>query len=272
MEDYNNLNLSALVDVHVHSTFSHDGEDEPEILYKHAEKLGLGGICFTEHGDYKPQLEHAGYFSYEHFNSTLHKLKKSRNDKRPLLLQGLEFSEPHIYPQDFSRINQLDLDMITGAVHWVEGIFVGEDKILNKLSKRELFDRYYDKIIAMVEFGGFDVLSHLQFPARYHGSAPHLQGKLEKILKMIIEKNIVLEVNTAVTEKPASGSYLPEEKVLQMYKNLGGEKVVLGSDAHSRQEVAQSFLQAKRMTKELGLIPGYFSSRSFKQLSKLEEE
>ncbi len=264
-------NLIGLVDVHVHSTFSHDGVDDPQTLYQQAKDLGLGGICLTEHGDYKPQLEHAGYFSYDHFNSTLQEIKNARSDDTPLLLRGLEFSEPHIYPREFSRLNQLDLDMVTGAVHWIEGIFIGKDRLLDKLSEVEFYNRYYDKVMAMVEFGGFDVLSHLHFPARYHGSGSYIQEKLTNILQLIIEKDIVLEINTAVTEKNTSGYYLPEKEVLKLYKQLGGKKVVLGSDAHTREEIAQSFPRVRKLIAELKLTAGYFAQREFQKLY-LEEE
>ncbi|OQY57936.1 MAG: metal-dependent phosphohydrolase [Desulfobacteraceae bacterium 4572_88] len=37
------------IDLHCHSKYSHDNYLEPEILIRQAIKLGLDGVCFTEH-------------------------------------------------------------------------------------------------------------------------------------------------------------------------------------------------------------------------------
>ncbi len=260
--------MNNLYDMHVHSTFSHDGEDRPENLLNQAGELGLAGVCFSEHGDYRPDLDTAGYFSCRHFSSYMSRLKKNKSGSDPEIMLGLEFSEPHIYREDFSRICELQLDMISGAIHWIEGVFVGEDILLKRLSPDEICRRYLEKVMAMVQFSGFDVLSHLCFPSRYHSQSRYPQNLLDEVLKKTINNDIVLEINTAAADKPVSANFFPSPRVLKRYKEFGGSRVVLGSDAHSSEEVGRSFREAADCVRELGLEIGYFQNREYRSISE----
>ena len=262
ISDYKDT-ASEYVDMHVHSTMSHDGESTPAEVYERVKELPLAGVCLTEHGDYNPELDHCGEFSYEHYDREISRLEEDMEEDDPLLLRGLEFSEPHLYPGDFQRIQEYDFDVITGAIHWVEGIFVGEDHILDKVNKFDLFRRYFAKVEAMVEFGGIDVVSHLEFPRRYHGGSFYPLEKLRSILEKMVEQGIVLEINTAATEKESKDRFLPTSQLLKIYKRAGGQRVVVGSDAHRVEEIGRSFSRVSKCINDLALEPGYFQGREF---------
>jgi len=262
--------MQDFVDMHVHSTLSHDGKNTPEELYRRAGEMGLAGLALTEHCDFRPQDEHSGFFSYRHYDQALKELRDLEGDN-PLVLRGLEFSEPHIYREEFSRISELDFDMITGAVHWIEGVFVGRAEIIDKLGREELFRRYFDKVLAMVDHGGFDVLSHLEFPCRYHGSRGYSGGAIVgDILKRIVEQDIVLEINTAAEGKPVREDFFPLPETLAEYARLGGERVIVGSDAHSQDEMARAFSDVYDLLQELDLQPGFFWQREFRKIEEME--
>ena len=98
---------------------------------------------------------------------------------------------------------------------------------------------YYAEIVAAARSGLFDTIGHLDVVKRYlhpHitaadlGLRPDLQ---EPALRAIIESGTALEINSSGLRYPGAETY-PSAAVVARYRELGGERVVVGSDAHSR--------------------------------------
>ena len=66
---------------------------------------------------------------------------------------------------------------------------------------------------------------------------------LDEILKVLIEKGIGLECNTAGF-KYGLGHPNPTEEILLRYHELGGEILTLGSDGHAPKHLAYDFEKA----------------------------
>ncbi len=49
------------LDLHIHSSYSLDGSNNPKEIIKHARKLGLDGIAITDHNEIKGSLEAVKY-------------------------------------------------------------------------------------------------------------------------------------------------------------------------------------------------------------------
>lgn len=92
----------------------------------------------------------------------------------------------------------------------------------------------------MAKWGKFSVLGHLTLPLRYlnekrgfHLTFDGFEAEVEAIFRALIENGCGIEINTNRGNDP-----LPGEKWLRMYRQLGGEIITLGSDAHSPNFVA----------------------------------
>jgi histidinol-phosphatase (PHP family) len=103
----------------------------------------------------------------------------------------------------------------------------------------EVVAPYYAEIIAAARSGLFDTIGHLDVVKRYlHplitaadlATRPDLQ---EPALRAIIESGTALEVNSSGLRYPGAETY-PSAAVVARYRELGGDRVVVGSDAHSR--------------------------------------
>ncbi len=257
----------GLFDMHVHSSFSADSDTGLAEYAVRAGELKLKGLCFTEHADYNPGEEDYDFFSYQDFIISLKNLQDSlkKSNTELYLLKGIEYSEPHLYHKKFQELKEKSFDMIMAAVHWVKGGFVGDQEITAKYSPREIFSVYYDKLLKTAKFGGYDVLAHFDFPRRYLGAeAARGFARIEsKILKVLIEQDIVLEVNTSPVRK-AGLEPMPSARILSEYYRLGGRKVILGSDAHSLEELGRDLDQAYSLVQKIGLTAGYFKDRTFR--------
>ena len=73
---------------------------------------------------------------------------------------------------------------------------------------------------------------------------------LTAILKHLIERGKGMEVNTSTYGK--EGFTMPDLEIVRRYRELGGEIITLGSDAHEAGALCQSFSYAAGMLKEAG--------------------
>ena len=92
-------------------------------------------------------------------------------------------------------------------------------------------------------FDNFDVYGHLDFVSTYtydgtpFSYADH-KDLTDEILKLLIARGKGIELNTANASVYGMGS--PCDDVLKRYRELGGEIITLGSDAHSHKSVCNN--------------------------------
>ena len=121
-------------------------------------------------------------------------------------------------------------------------------------------DMYYEDIMTMLDFLDGNVLCHLTYPYRYINLAYGLNNyhysdylpQIKDILKKAIKKDMALEVNTSNMGKYPNGFHMVDKALLEIYKNLGGKLVTLGSDAHTPSMVGVDFENAVNTIKSAG--------------------
>ena len=74
---------------------------------------------------------------------------------------------------------------------------------------------------------------------------------VEEILKMIIYDGKGIELNTSSFRYKMSCT-CPSEEILQMYRELGGEILTMGSDAHTPDKLTDHFDYAAEYLQSLG--------------------
>ena len=107
------------------------------------------------------------------------------------------------------------------------------------------------------KFSNFDVYGHLDYVVRYGAAkdADYSYDKykdiLDKILTTLLEKEKGIELNTGGI-KSGMKDFHPCMDVLKRYRELGGEIITVGSDAHEPSHIADSFDRAYDVLKECG--------------------
>ncbi|MBN2086221.1 MAG: histidinol-phosphatase HisJ family protein [Anaerolineales bacterium] len=224
-----------LIDCHVHSTISSDARSPIAEMCRAAIRKGGGIVCFTEHLDLNPADANFGYYNHEKYAAEIAGARAAFGDKIEIL-QGIEFSEPHVYPRDFERMVKKNFDFVLGSVHAFRGTWAGAEDILQKYSNEEIYHMHYSETLKMVQFGGFDSLAHMDFPRRFlpeHKEPPDL---IDPIFSALIKAGIALELNSAPLNRGKDFS-LPSPTLLRRYQDLGGRYVTMGSDAHHADEI-----------------------------------
>lgn len=260
--------MRILGDMHTHSRYSIDAKDSIESMCLSAINKGLKVLCITDHVDHNPSDEGFNYFKVDEFILETDKLKKKFSNDL-ILLRGIEFSEPHIYMKELKNLSTYDFDIILGSIHWISDEFVGQRELLESYPQEEVERRYYTMVEQTVRYGNFDVMGHLDFPKRYYKNSKSSELYINKILKLLIEKDIALEINTSTYRNGVNES-MPSQSVVEKYIELGGRKLTVGSDSHSCADIGSDFSKV-----ELYLLNKYFDyigtyiKRKFVRLSAL---
>ena len=106
-------------------------------------------------------------------------------------------------------------------------------------------------------FSDFDSLGHLDYIVRYGPnknrdySYKEYRECLDPVLKLLVDKGIALEVNSAGYRK-GLGEPNPCKDVVKRYRELGGEIVTIGSDAHNVSSLTSGFDLVEALLLECG--------------------
>lgn len=237
-------------DLHVHTLFSSDSHAPMESHVQRALTLGLETVCFTDHVDYNPV--DFGYLFYQPdaFFAEFDALK-ARFAGRVELLAGMEFGETHLYREQFRELARRPYDYVIGSVHWVDDVFPG-DAAKRGIPAEEYFDRYWQVMLEMVRDGGFDALGHVDFPKRYYRELRYSEDVVREIFARLVDSGAVIEINTSSLRKGCDAP-MPGEALLALYREAGGRRVTVGSDAHTPEDLNADYGAAAALIRRYGL-------------------
>lgn len=244
-----------MFDFHMHSTVSFDGHSSGADMVEAAVNAGLQEICFTDHLDYDPlKPGNAFTFKTRDYNQAYEGLYHSKLKIRLGMEFGMLPDNPDTLSEDMKRRS---FDFIIGSVHFAEKLDVYYPPYWEGKSMDEAEGRYLEEVLACVQVhNGFDVLGHLTYIAKAASNPTHRPVVFERhedivdaILKTIVEKGKGIEVNTS--GKDRCGAYLPDIVYLKRFKELGGEIVTVGSDAHNAARVGQYCFEACQIVKDI---------------------
>lgn len=244
-----------MFDYHMHSTVSFDGHDSPERMVQAAADMGLKEICFTDHIDYEPGAEvQTMVFDtnvyHEAYDDLFHPDVKIR--------RGLEFGmDPDNVAQFKEDLKRADFDFVLGSVHFADGVDIYFEPYWRGKTVHQAERRYLEQTLACVQtHDDFDVLSHLTYisKARAHPAPRPVpmdehRELIDEILRVLAQKGKGMEINTSGVDR--CGDYLPYDVYFRRFKELGGEIVTVGSDAHTWKRVGQYSDRACALLKEI---------------------
>ena len=259
--DMNKKKLSpAIWDAHMHTAFSGDCEVPPEIMVKTAKKRGLPGITLTDHLDWDYR-ESPGLFDLEldTYQRSIRKLQDTYQDDTFSVLYGIELGlQPHLARRHSQLLEAYPFDFVIGSSHVVHGVDPYYPAYFADRSGQEAYLEYYTSILENIRaFDGFDSYGHLDYVFRYGpaGSAEDTYSDyaeiIEAILSELIRRGKALEVNTGAYR---CGLHEPNPsiKILKRYRELGGQLITIGADAHKPEHIALRFDLLPALLKDLG--------------------
>ena len=261
-------------DTHMHTAFSTDCDVPAERMLDAAAARGLSMVCITDHMDldFPPQKgeelqgDHsedgtAGppfQFDVEDYFRTLLPLRdayRGRLDVRT----GIEFGlQPHLGDACRDLVDSRPFDYVIGSVHLIRGMDPYYGELFEGKTDAEAYREAFEETAECLDrVRDFDVLGHLDYVVRYgkHQAEEYsyraFADVIDEILRKLIHTGKGLEMNMGGV-KYGLGFPNPHPDVLRRYRELGGEIVTVGSDAHRPEHVGYAFEQAGEILKACG--------------------
>ena len=250
---------SMYCDYHLHSSFSGDSKTPMEEMIRQGIRLGLPAMCFTEHLDPDfPDGDCSFDLDIPAYQEKLMELKESYQDRIQIYF-GLELGlQPHLTKEIPRIAASAPFDFLIGSTHVADHMDPYEKTFFQGRTEYEAYHRYFEVLLENLKtFSCFDTCGHIDYVVRYGPNQNRdytyekYQDILDEVLKTLIEKQIGLECNTAGF-KYGLGHPNPTEKILARYRELGGEILTLGSDAHAPEHIAYNFRETGEILKACG--------------------
>ena len=244
-----------MFDYHMHSTVSFDGKDTPEKMVQAAVNAGLKEICFTDHIDHEINVEkEIMVFDQKDYDAAYTGLGAEGLKIRFGVEYGLKPGNQAQFREDLKR---RDFDFVLGSIHMVNEMDVYLEPYWSQWDIPTAYREYLEETYACVRaHEDFDVLGHLTFISK--GRANPTKELLrygdhreivDEILKELVRKGKGMEINTSGVDR--CGGYLPTPDFLRRFRELGGEIVTIGSDAHTFDRVGQYSREACAILKDI---------------------
>lgn len=243
--------MPYLADTHMHSIYSYDGQMSIESIINKADKLGLLYLAFTEHLELGQITIKQFLNRYSVYSEEIDTLQEKYPHIK--LIKGVEFTNPEKYPKELEIVNNLDIDYIIGSNHE-----------LPKSNNALEILKYYQTILSIVKQDGIDTLGHMDYLRRKFDDNNISDDIIKEIYSYLIKYDIALEINTSAIRRKGLDSF-PSNKKLELYQNMGGDKVTIGSDAHRLNEVYDSI---PLIDSQYDFNKGLYLKRQFISLSK----
>ena len=244
-----------MFDYHLHSNISWDTPTPAQELVNAAKAAGLREICFTDHQDY------ACYPNQEEYLLSMDRYKQvygDLSDPDIVIRKGVEIglTDWNVKAVD-SFLGSYDFDFVIGSVHMVDGGNAYLEDFWSGKTTLQAFTRFLEHTLCCVNLhNNFDVLGHLTFIAKspfntqkIDVSYSEYREVADEILRELVDKGIGLEINTSASDR--IGEFLPSEAYLRRYKELGGEIVTMGSDAHTVGRIGLNMDKAAALLKDI---------------------
>lgn len=246
-----------MLDYHVHSNISADSEEEMEAHCAYAIQAGVNEICFTEHLDI--DLQYDGIDFLPDLDLYEKKIKAARGKFKALTIKkGMEVGlKPGVAEKTKAYLFGREFDFIIASQHliggqdpWVGSFFKGRN-IFN------IFALYLNELLENLKhYDFYNVVGHIGYPSKFYPFEDKVlryadfSELLDEILKHVIQAGKGLEVNTS--SFAVSGEDMPEKNILKRYRELHGELITIGSDAHRKERLGDGYARVMAYLKDLG--------------------
>lgn len=258
-----------LVDFHMHTAASEDSDAPAQAMCEAALKKGLAAVAITDHVEMRRYHEDgydmAATQSWDASGEMAHLF-----DGRLRVARGVELGQPLYNLAESERLlREHDYDFVLGSQHQLED---GLDLYFydyTQVDVTETMTRYFDAVGQMVQWGKFHSLAHLTYPFRYipldkrPADYAAWQDQIDIILKTLADKGLALEINTSGLRNPNLRTTHPDFPIIKRFRELGGEYITVGADAHIPADVGAHIPEALTLAHRAGFayIAVYFSGR-----------
>jgi len=260
--------LTYYADFHLHSKLSLDSKANMSDQIEKAIELGLEEICFTEHLDFDERERsltknltlgpRSGFMDETDYERQIAEARQQYSH-RIKIGYGVEAGQGNHAPQQAEAlIHAHHYDFVLASIHLMhESGMVISVPWREGLSEAETYPVYFDDLVLLSGMDFFDVIAHCDIIKRFgiEKFGPFQAKKYEEQIRIafanLIAKGKGIEINTSGLRQSCHET-MPNLTLLQWYREMGGEILTLGSDAHAPGSLAYGLKQGYELAREAG--------------------
>lgn len=254
-----------MINYHFHDHRSSDGVAPLPEHCEAAVAAGIREICVTNHaevmgpnGSWNADLEEMR----DRFHSVHDSVREARLKFPDLRIRlGIELEFRPEWISVFDRLTaEVPFDFVLGSVHLVDGFNISggpeRDSFFQNRTQDEAYRRYFRELAAMVEWGGFDVVSHFdlitRFGHRHYGpyEPARYRDEIQPVLAAMASSGLGIEINTSGIFGP--GVPYPERDILAWALEAGVPALTLGTDSHRPDTFAEGLVEGVTLARAAG--------------------
>lgn len=248
-------------DLHTHTHLSFDSDASLAENCLAAQQAGITTLAVTNHFDFDGILDGIyPTFDPEADRREIEAARETFPDLR--LLYGIEMGQIHTYSGIFPILLQkYGFEYILASLHNLEKVpdfcFLRYEQ-MSDAQIDHLLRRYFSELTLIARTPGITTLAHLTYPLRYIKQAGktadplRYEPQLRSIFHILIESGVNLEVNTSGFRQGV-GESLPGMQLVALYRDCGGRKVAIGSDAHFPEHIGAMVKETTDHLAEMGM-------------------
>lgn len=246
-------------DLHMHTAYC-DGKDTPEDMVLSAVDKGLDTVGISSH-------------SYTFFDESYCMQKEDipRYIAELRYLRAKYFDRIHVLcgvEQDYySDCPKDEFDYIIGSVHYIkvgdEYIPVDESVEILRAAVQKHFggdvyalcELYFDTVADVVEKTRCDIIGHFDLISKFIEREPLFDTEHPRYVKAwkaaadrLVTYDVPFEINTGAISRGYRTQPYPDEEMIAYIKAKGG-RLILSSDAHSKENIAYKFEEYEPLLK-----------------------
>ena len=255
--------MAILTDFHCHTRVSLDSQASLYDMAMAEYAAGVRWLCITDHCDT------VHWRTLEHYPPCRTVAARDRaelaavRERLPADLHirlGLELAELQLWPELTEELaGDPGLDFVLGSHHITAQL--GDYHELTYTDPafcKQMWELYLDNLQWVADKNYFDVMAHIGYVRRYAMAQGVDTGltlaehgdRLERLLKTLIANGRGIELNCSGL-RDGCGPF-PSAEILRLYRDLGGQIVTTGSDAHRPEQAAKCLAEGRALLQSLG--------------------
>ncbi len=248
------------LDAHLHTELSPDSAVPLELYCAQAAERGIREIAVTDHLDFTPGAPAYQYTSYAR-RERMVRDAAARWAGRVTVRFGVELTYESRHEDEIrEHLRTHSYDYAIGSVHTMSDGPYAHDRIASFVAGKTLAEAaapYFGEVAGAIHSGLFDTLGHMDmvkrwlvpwFSAADFAAAPELY---EPLLVALVGSGTALEVNSSGLRHRTGETY-PGPWVVARFRELGGQRVTVGSDAHLPESFAFGLEEACEIVARAG--------------------
>jgi len=249
------------LDSHLHTDLSPDSDVPIDVYAALAVERGIAELAITDHVDFDARDPAYDFATFADRERSVREAAERWAPRGIAIRFGVELTFNRAWEADLrAHLARHRYDFTIGSVHdWPESPYV-PSRVRTWAKGRalgEVLGPYLAEVAAAAGSGLFDTIGHLDVVRRYlQGTvgAAEIYGAVELFepaLRALVDSGTALEINSSGFRRDGHAAY-PGPPLVARYRELGGERVTAGSDAHRKDQFAWGLEAGYRALAEAG--------------------